>query len=203
MHFCFVFHTGVGKQRHIVDVTSVARTLGRDHCKALMGLYCFTGEDCTSAFKGKGKIGPLKKLQKYPRFQTAFKQLSVYWRVKDKLYDCLQEFVCLTYGYPHISSVDEVRTPMLQKMAGAEETLTFKSKVELSHPPPCRDSLIPHVDRVNYRVGQWEHAHVPMYELPKPEDDGWMKMDGFLEPVWSRGPILPPPPFPGGPLGHP
>ena len=37
------------------------------------------------------------------------------------------------------------------------------------------------------------HAHVPMYELPKPEDDhGWMKMDGFLEPVWSRGPILSP-----------
>ena len=97
------------------------------------------------------------------------------------------------YGYPCISSVDEVHTLMLQKMVGAEETLTFKSKVELSHPPPCRDSLIPHVDRVNYRVGQWKHAHVPMYELPKPEDGhGWMKMDGFLEPVWSRGPILPP-----------
>ena len=31
-----------------------------------------------------------------------------------------------------------------------------------------------------------------MYELPKPEDDhGWKKMDGFLELVWSRGPILP------------
>ena len=31
-----------------------------------------------------------------------------------------------------------------------------------------------------------------MYELPKPEDDhGSIKMDGFLEPVWSRGPIIP------------
>ena len=124
---------------------------------------CFTGEDCTSTFKGKGKISPLKKLQKYPRFQAAFKQLDVYWMVKDKLYDCLEEFVCLMYGYPRISSVDEVRTLMLQKMVGAEETLTFKSKVELSHLPPCRDSLIPRVDRVNYRVGSVEacpYTHV-------------------------------------------
>ena len=30
----------------------------------LLGLYVFTGEDVTSAFKGKGKGGPLKKLQK-------------------------------------------------------------------------------------------------------------------------------------------
>ena len=119
-----------------MDVTSVAHTLGHDHCTALMGIYCFTGEDCTSAFKGKGKIGPLKKLQRYPRFQAAYKQLGIYWRVKDKQYDCLEEFVCLMYGYPHISSVDEVHTLMLQKMVGAEETLTFKSKVELSHLPP-------------------------------------------------------------------
>ena len=42
-------------------------------------------------------------------------------------------------------------------------------------------------------LGQWKHAHIPTYELPKAEDDhGWMKMDGFLEPVWPRGPILPP-----------
>ena len=78
-------------------------------------------------------------------------------------------------------------------MVGAEETLTFQSKIELSHLPPCRDSLIPHVDMVNYRVGEWKHAPVPMYELPKPEDDhGWKRMDGFLELVWSRCPILPP-----------
>ena len=36
-------------------------------------------------------------------------------------------------------------------------------------------------------LGQWKHAHIPTYELPKAEDDhGWMKMDGFLEPVWSQ-----------------
>jgi hypothetical protein len=42
------------------------------YCATLLGFYVFSGEDCTSAFKGKGKVGPLKKLEKNPRFHKAF-----------------------------------------------------------------------------------------------------------------------------------
>ena len=43
----------------------------------VLEFYYYTGEDCTSAFKGKGKVGPLKKLQKNPRYLKTFQNLGV------------------------------------------------------------------------------------------------------------------------------
>ena len=65
--------TGTGKHRQIVNVTELAESLGEDYCGTLLKLYVFTGEDVTSAFKGKGKVGPLTKLQKQPKFHETFK----------------------------------------------------------------------------------------------------------------------------------
>lgn len=39
----------------------------------MLGLYEFTDEDFTSAFKGKGKVGQLKKLQNHLRYHAAFR----------------------------------------------------------------------------------------------------------------------------------
>ncbi len=39
-----------------------------------------------------------------------------------------------------------------------------------------------------------KRAHEPIIEKPKPYDpeQGWIKLEsGLLEPVWSKGPILP------------
>lgn len=65
--------TGTGKHRKIVNVTELAELKGADYCTTLLGLYVFTGEDVTSAFKGKGKIGPLKKLQSHPKYHEVFR----------------------------------------------------------------------------------------------------------------------------------
>ena len=64
--------TGTGKHCRLINVTTFAETLGSTYCTALLGYYVFSGEDCTSAFRGKGKVTPLKKLQKNPKFQKAF-----------------------------------------------------------------------------------------------------------------------------------
>lgn len=64
---------GTGKGRQLVNVTQLANDLGSDYCDTLLGYYVFSGEDCTSSFKGKGKVGPLKKLQKNPKYQAAFR----------------------------------------------------------------------------------------------------------------------------------
>ncbi len=56
----------------------MAETKGADMCKIALGLYVFTGEEVTSSFKGKGKIGPLKKLQRHPIRYEAFRHLSYY-----------------------------------------------------------------------------------------------------------------------------
>ncbi len=64
---------GTAKNRKIVNVTKMAEDMGTDKCRIMLGLYVFTGEDVTSSFKGKGKVGPLKKLLSNPRYHEAFK----------------------------------------------------------------------------------------------------------------------------------
>lgn len=66
-------NTGTGKHRQIMNVNELAESKGADYCTTILGLYVFTGEDVTSAFKGKGKVGPLKKLQSYLKYHMAFR----------------------------------------------------------------------------------------------------------------------------------
>ena len=56
------FDTGRGGNRRVINTTELAEDLGLSYCEALLSLHCFTGEDTNSAFKGKGKVNPLKKL---------------------------------------------------------------------------------------------------------------------------------------------
>ena len=82
---------------------------------------------------------------------------------------------------------------MLQKLVGEDEKLTVKSKVDLAGLPPCRGSLIPHLQRVNYRTACHKRAYQPIFWKPKPyeDDQGWEKTENeTLEPVWSYKPVL-------------
>ena len=56
-----------GKKRRLVNVSELASIPGKEWCTTLLGFYVFTGEGCPSAFKGKGKVTPLKELLKTPR----------------------------------------------------------------------------------------------------------------------------------------
>ena len=97
--------TGSGRHRKLLNITEMAENLGEDYCATLLGLYVFTGEDCTSAFKGKGKIMPLKKLEKNPRFQKAFRELGDSWDVQPQLLRQLEHFVCMMQHRKWISPV--------------------------------------------------------------------------------------------------
>ena len=106
----------------------------------------------------------------------------------------LEKFTCIMYGQARESSVNVVRVKMLKKMVGEDETINRKSKIDLARIPPCQDSLIPHCQRANHRLACHKRADQPIIEKPKPYDmdQGWEKVEnGSLEPIWSRGPILP------------
>ena len=66
---------GIGKNRKLLNVSQLAEDMGKEWCTVLLAFYVFTGEDCTSAFKGKGKVTPLKKLMKTPRFHAEFRYI--------------------------------------------------------------------------------------------------------------------------------
>ena len=68
--------TGTGKHCQLVNDSKAAESLGVNYCNMLRGLNAFTSEDATSAFKGKGYIGQLKKLQSILKYHEAFQNVS-------------------------------------------------------------------------------------------------------------------------------
>ena len=187
--------TGSGKHRKLIYLSDLAASLGESYCETLLGFYVFTEEDCTSSFKGKGKVAPLKKLEKNARFHKCFQQLGDDWNVNADALKEVEKFTCLMYGQSRETSVDGARVKLLRKMVGDGEKLTSKSKVDLGRLPPCYSTLKPHVHRVNHRVALYKRAHQAIVEKPKPyeEGQGWLRNDSnnMLEPIWYCGGILP------------
>jgi hypothetical protein len=166
-------------------VTEIAKDFTPTYCAALLGLHAYTRCDATSAFKGIGKVKPIKLLQAKPRFQEAFQSLGEKWEVTDNLYLALREFTCWMYKIAGgITKVDELRYILLVSKCGGEkgQEIKLKRKVDLPHPRVC---LKEHVNRVNYQVGIWKRVHMAMPEIPDPTDNPG------LEPKWCAGDILP------------
>ena len=70
--------------------------------------------------------------------------------------------------------------------------MTRRSKVDLYKLPPCYNSYITHIWRVNFQVRRLKLSQVMIPEIPNPEDGhGWIRLEGRLEPHWTDGPILP------------
>ena len=57
-----------------------------------MCLHAYTHCDTTSAFKGVGKVKPIKILQRMPWFQSGLAQLGETWQVTDELFSALERF---------------------------------------------------------------------------------------------------------------
>ena len=58
----------------------------------------------------------------------------------------------------------------------------------------ARNSLIPHIARVNYRLANYKRVHKAIFLRPNPygPGQGWEKTEeSVLKPVWSCGPALP------------
>ena len=60
-------------------MSALSDKMGKDWCAILLSFYVFTDEDCTSAFKGKGKVAPLKKFLKTPRFHASFRYFFTFF----------------------------------------------------------------------------------------------------------------------------
>ena len=156
-------------------------------------MYVFS-EDRASAFKGKGKVGPLKKLEKHPRFHIVFRQLSEELSLKYHILKQLEEFTCLMYGQNRESSMDDLRAKLLRKIVVEDEKFASKSKIDLFRLPSCHSALKPHLQWLNHHVSLYKCADESFLVKLKPYDDGpgWIRTeDGVMEPVWSCGAALP------------
>ena len=189
-----LFETGTGNRKRLLDVTELSQEFTLVYSAALLGLHAFTRCDTTSAFKGIGKVKPLKTLQKKTKYQEVFKCLGESWEVTDDLFLALEEFTCSMYSTStKTKEVDRLRYEMLEsKCGGAGQSLYSKKNIDFSSLPPPRVCLQEHIKRVNYQVAIWKRGHIPKPEIPHPtEDHGWMMSDGRLEARWFKGTALP------------
>lgn len=187
-----IIDTGSGNKRRLINVTDFASKMTQSLCSSLMSLHAFTRCDTTSAFKGIGKIRPIKLLQKNEKYEACFLELGESWVVSDDLFIAFEEFTCAMYGRPHEKSVNQLRTNLLKEKCGRTK-LDPNLNFHMGGLPPCRDVLEQHVRRVNYQVAIWKHSHIQKPQIPLPTDGhGWHIVNDDLEPLWTAGSIMPP-----------
>ena len=71
-----LYETGKGNKKRLINMNNIAETFSQEECSALLGLHAFTGCDTCIAFKGIGKIKPIKVLQKNAKFNDMLARLG-------------------------------------------------------------------------------------------------------------------------------
>lgn len=191
-----LFDTGTGTNKRLLDVTTIAEGYTPEFCSALLALHAFTGCDTTSAFKGIGKVKPIKILQRLPRYIPIFAHLGDSWEIPEKDEVEWAAFLCTVYGKPRFRDLDEVRHHILMEKCG-DEGLDASVNVDMSSLPPCNRMFQQHLRRCNFQAGIWKRALEQFPAVPDPTTGhGWRKgEDGRLELLWleeEEVAILPP-----------
>ena len=188
------FDTGTGNRRRLINISELAEDFTTEYATALAALHVFTHCDTTSAFKGIGKVKPIKLLQTNPKYQPILAQLGACWDPSPSLVCGLEEFTCVLYGRKKFTSVDKLRYALIKEKCGSEDGFVkLRKNVDLSTLPPCSRALLQHIRRANYQMCINRNAHVPVLDVPSPtEGHGWQMVDGNLEPLWFDGDLVPP-----------
>ena len=189
-----VMDTGVGNKCRMISINAAVKSVGEDISNVLLPLHAFTGCDTTSAFVRKGKIGPLRLLQKNTRFIPTFASLGESPSPSLEMYKDLEAFTCMMYGARSgVEDINKLRyTMFIIRYSPKNRLLSSDTGIDTSLLPPCRSSLRMHIQRANYQTMIWNQAHVQYPELPQPHDgQGWEMNEQTLSHKWSEGDILP------------
>ena len=95
--------------------------MSESKCTALLSLHAFTRCDSTSAFRGIGKVRPIKRLLATDKYDAALEKLGDSWDISDDLLTDLEEFTCAIYGRPKYKSGNSLRTDVLREKCGREK----------------------------------------------------------------------------------
>lgn len=156
--------TGTRARTHMLDINTIADSLGRDVCIGLLGMHAFTGCDSVSAFAGKGKLSALKILKEDEEARQAFIELGQSWDVTEELFLKLQKITCRLYSKQGPQEVNKLRYYMYCEKNG---------EIEPHLLPTCEDVLHQHTKRANYQTALWRRCLMQDPEAPDPTQHGW------------------------------
>ena len=174
-----------GDKRRLLNIHAVARDLGVDVNLALAALHAFTSCDTINAFVRNGKVTPLKLLKKEPEFLPTFHALGTSVDVENSVFEDLEKFTCLMYG----SKSADIRYLRHEKFIERFSTkpgiaLTSYDGVDISLPPPCRESLECISEELTIKLLYGRKADDPTPSIPPagPDGHGWtIDNNGQLE----------------------
>ena len=92
-----------------ISVNQIYKALGKNLCMALPAYHAFTGCDHTASFSRKGKVRPLRLLEKTESAIEAFVALGTNAEITKEIIETIEAFVCSMYGKKNLSSVNEMR----------------------------------------------------------------------------------------------
>ena len=173
-----VYETGKGNKKRFINMNNITEKFSQEECSALLGLHAFTGRDTSSAYKGIGKIKPIKLLQKNAKINNMLARLGDNWEVSDYMFSDAEELTCAFYGKPRFKRVNELRFHLLKATCGSEDKITNNRNVGISNMLPCSDSMREHVQRINYKVCDLETSMCNKTRCAKSINRSWMDFEG-------------------------
>ncbi|GFX03206.1 uncharacterized protein TNCV_1700901 [Trichonephila clavipes] len=156
---------GVGNHERLISITDLYQDLCISLSKALPCFHAITGCDYTPAFFRKGKLRPLKLLEKSVEYQLACQKIITDDDDElERIFATLEKFVCHMYGVPNFSNVNDVRFYLFSKTYQSKELDdNFEKKYrsfDSSSLPSCKAELNQHLLRMRYVTNFWRNAHL-------------------------------------------
>ena len=134
-------------------MTELATAYGPSKCTALLCLHAYTGCDTCNAFKGIGKVKPMKIIEKKTELANSLSKLGDSWEIDNDLLKALETLTCSFYGSFRTTTLSSLRLLLLSKRCDSESKLDPKRSVDLSSLPPCFFTLKQHIKRCNLQIG--------------------------------------------------
>ena len=190
-----LFDTGMGNKRRLICVNDIVRNKGDDVCSVLPALNCFSGCDTTSASVRRGKIAPLKLVEKNPQYLPILRRIGEERQCSELLINDMEAFTCPIYGGTKYNSINKPQYDTFLRKYHSSNTgnvLNVSDGADMSLLPPCRSALEMHIRKMNYQVFVWVHAQENHPDLPAIQDSGWKVNGDQIEYEWTKGNLIVP-----------
>ena len=191
IHLTVLFDTGVGNKRRLLNINNIVQNIGDKICTVLPAIHCFTGCDTTSAFVCRGKLVPIKQIEKSPQFIQILRRVGQEKNCSEALFSDMEALTCAIYGGATYTNVNKLPYDMfLKKYQSHTNTLNISNGMDMSLLPPCRSALEMHIHRVNYQVFVWINSHVNKPCLPDLDKSGWKISGEEIDHDWVKGNLV-------------
>ena len=163
-----------------ISVDSIYSNLEKNICKALPAYHTFTGSDFTAFLSRKGKIQPLKKLEKDVQAQIVFGYLGRLDDGQSNDFTEIDQFTCKLYDKKSLKKIDDVRTDIFMekyKPKTDRDKISCAKKLDASMMPPCELVLLNKIRRTKFVAKLWMSSIKLSRSNNSPLNFGWKLVD--------------------------